>query len=182
MAGIDYDCAAEFDVLGDGAVTPRTIQIVQAIAWNASRRSYLDIEDLTQEGLVAAWQAADKWNGFGDINGWIAISSQRAILDYIRRVEWNYRRKSARPHFVRVPDHVLGHADSDGPQSAEVEKVLQIIRRAKMPQAWRDALLETTLGDMTQVEYAAVVGLSRGRVSRMVAEATERVRERAYHV
>ena len=58
---------------------------VRNIAISLAHKTGEDVDDLTQEGLIAAWQAAPRWGGVcGTLEGWCSIRAKGAMLDYLR--------------------------------------------------------------------------------------------------
>ncbi len=64
-------------------------QRIRNIAISVARKTGEDVDDLTQEGLIAAWQAASRWGGVcGSLEGWCSIRAKWAMIDYLRNNDY----------------------------------------------------------------------------------------------
>jgi len=69
---------------------------VRAIARSIARRAPGEVDDLIQEGMLAAWLASKRFNGTGTLGGWCSVRARGAMLDYLRKIDpitRNYREK-----------------------------------------------------------------------------------------
>ncbi len=99
------------------------------------------------------------------------------MMDYLRGVCGNVRGKY---RVIRVPlNESIRVKGRNADDLVFSEQIVNLVQRTFMPQSWRDALLATTVGEMTQREYARRVGLTEGRITQIVTNAAFRVRERA---
>lgn len=102
-----------------------------------------DAEDALQETLTAAWQALAKFRGDSKFSTWLYRIASNASLAVVRR----------RPEVAEdVIDHPDGQPDP-GDRLADTEQIQSAM--ARLPEAFRIALVLRVYGDLAYEEIAA---------------------------
>lgn len=114
-----------------------------------------DAADVAQETLLRLYRTADRLRDEEALEGWMYQIARSAIVDH-------YRRSGSVPEPVDPDDPALSvPSPEDDPPRAE-ESLAACLRPLleRLPGDYREALELTELGDLTQVDAAARVGIS----------------------
>ena len=114
-----------------------------------------DAEDVTRDALLRLYRSADSLRDERALQAWMYRIADNAIVDH-------YRRSTLRPEPIS-PDDValLSPADEQHEPGADTDLagcLLPLL--ARLPDDYRTALELTDLGDLTQEQAAAQLGLS----------------------
>jgi len=124
-----------------------------------------DAEDLVQSALAKTYQAWDRIEEHGALDGYV----RRAMVN--THISWWRRRRVEEFPTDEIPDRaVADHAVSSDMQES--------LRRAvdRLPQRMRAAIMLRFYDDMTEAEVAEVLGVSLGTVKSTVSRAMAKLR------
>jgi RNA polymerase sigma-70 factor (sigma-E family) len=124
-----------------------------------------DAEDLVQSALAKTYQAWDRIEDMGALDGYV----RRAMVN--THISWWRRRKLEEFPTDEIPDQVV--ADHSGNSD-----LAEVLRRAidRLPERMRAAVLLRYYEDMTEAEIADVLGVSLGTVKSTVSRAVAKLR------
>ena len=128
-------------------------------------RNRADAEDLVQAALAKTFQAWDRIEDRGAVDGY----GRRAIVN--THISWWRRRRVEEYPTDEIPDQpVIDHAGDSEVQDA--------LRRAieRLPQRMRAAVVLRYYEDMSEAEIANVLGVSLGTVKSTVSRAVAKLR------
>ena len=163
---------------GSGSGAPRAIgddpgfrDYVAARSRSLLRTAYLltgnlaDAEDLLQSALAKTYQAWDRIEDRGALDGYV----RRAMVN--THISWWRRRRVEEFPTDEIPDQVV--ADPSGNSDLQ-----EMMRRAvdRLPERMRAAVLLRYYEDMTEAEVADVLGVSLGTVKSTVSRAVAKLR------
>ncbi len=114
-----------------------------------------DAEDITQDALLRLYRSAGSLRDERALEAWMYRIADNAIIDH-------YRRSTLRPEPMS-PDDVaqLSPTDEDDQAGADTELAECLLPLlARLPDDYRTALELTDLGELTQEQAAAQLGLS----------------------
>lgn len=148
-------------------------QIAAAIRAFVARRvrASHDVEDIAQEALLRLYRGAHDLRDEPALDGWMYRIARSAIIDH-------YRRSGVRPaptdpgYFDRQVED-----DAEAPRADEALAACLAPLIARIPDAYRAALELTDLGDLTQEEGAAQLGLSTSGMKSRVQRGRRMLRE-----
>ena len=129
-------------------------EAVQAFVARRVRRPH-DAEDVAQDALVRLYRSADSLKDEDALEAWMYRIARNAIIDH-------HRRSAVRPDPTDPGDLVV-HAAADTEEEPDPGESLAACLSpllARVPEGYREALELTDLGDLTQEEAAARLGLS----------------------
>ena len=132
--------------------------------------------DVTQEALIAAFGALDRYDATRPFRAWIA----RIALNKAR--DWGRRRAVRRLFSFGMPDHD-GHMVPDdavgADRAAEHREALARVSSAivGLPAKLKEALLLRTVEGMTQSEVASLLGLTEKTVETRLYRARQKLCE-----
>jgi RNA polymerase sigma-70 factor (sigma-E family) len=124
-----------------------------------------DAEDLVQSALAKTYQAWDRIEDLGALDGYV----RRAMVN--THISWWRRRKLEEFPTDELPDQVV--ADHSGDSDSR-----EMLRRAidRLPDRMRAAVLLRFYEDMTEAEIANALGVSLGTVKSTVSRAVAKLR------
>jgi RNA polymerase sigma-70 factor (sigma-E family) len=124
-----------------------------------------DAEDLLQSALAKTYQAWDRIEDMGALDGYV----RRAMVN--THISWWRRRRVEEFPTDEIPDQVV--ADHSGNSDLQ-----EMMRRAidRLPERMRAAVLLRYYEDMTEAEVADVLGVSLGTVKSTVSRAVAKLR------
>ena len=128
-------------------------------------RNRADAEDLVQAALAKTFQAWDRIEDHGAVDGYV----RRAMVN--THISWWRRRRVEEYPTDEIPDQpVADHATGSEMQDA--------LRRAieRLPQRMRAAVVLRYYEDMSEAEIADVLGVSQGTVKSTVSRAVAKLR------
>jgi RNA polymerase sigma-70 factor (sigma-E family) len=128
-------------------------------------RNRADAEDLVQAALAKTYQAWDRIEDRGAVDGYV----RRAMVN--THISWWRRRRVEEYPTDDIPDQpVVDHASDSEVQDA--------LRRAieRLPQRMRAAVVLRYYEDMSEAEIANVLGVSLGTVKSTVSRAVAKLR------
>ncbi len=128
-------------------------------------RNRADAEDLVQAALAKTFQAWDRIEDRGAVDGYV----RRAMVN--THISWWRRRRVEEYPTDEIPDQpVIDHAGESEVQDA--------LRRAieRLPQRMRAAVVLRYYEDMSEAEIANVLGVSLGTVKSTVSRAVAKLR------
>jgi RNA polymerase sigma-70 factor (ECF subfamily) len=131
-----------------------------------------DVDDITQETLLRMYRSAPKLRDEQALEGWMYRIARSAIIDH-------YRRSAARPRPVD-PDHVERALPVQSPAPHDPAQMLGACLEpllARIPDNYRTALQLTDLGDLTQDQGAARLGLSTSGMKSRVQRGRRMLRD-----
>lgn len=139
------------------------IGLVKSIA----RRMHGD-DDLEQIGMIALWEAAEKWNGSHPFRPWAARVIRNRMIDYLR---------SQRPEDEELPDEVPDtcYEEEDAETTAELRQRI----RSVFPRRSRECrvLLSLTAGKSKEA-IAKKLNVSARTVDRIAKRAYMELEEK----
>lgn len=155
-------------------VVPELEVLTRVAATIVSRPA--DAEDLVQDTLLRAYQAADRFDGRHP-RAW--------LLTIMRNAERN-RHRRRRPELLRDPDRELArlHEHTDGRDFTEDvvlrEQFDDVVHRAfaQLPTKHRRALQLVDVDGLTYAEAAQLLDVPEGTVMSRVHRARRRIRQR----
>ena len=113
-----------------------------------------DAEDLVQEVFVIVHKKLDGLRDPAALPGWVCAIARNAALDHVRR-------SHRRPRSVALDDGVPGRGES--PEGRDLrDRALALL--AKVPEAFREALVLRLVEGLTGPEIAAWTGMTPGSV------------------
>ena len=124
-----------------------------------------DAEDLVQSALAKTYQAWDRIEDLGALDGYV----RRAMVN--THISWWRRRRVEEFPTDELPDQVV--ADHSGDSDLQ-EMLRQAIDR--LPERMRAAVVLRFYEDMTEAEVADVLGVSLGTVKSTVSRAVAKLR------
>jgi RNA polymerase sigma-70 factor (sigma-E family) len=124
-----------------------------------------DAEDLVQSALAKTYQAWDRIEDRGAIDGYV----RRAIVN--THISWWRRRKVDEYPTDEIPDQPVADSSSDS-------ELRDVLKRAvdRLPQRMRAAVVLRYFEDMTEAEVAQVLGVSQGTVKSTISRAVAKLR------
>jgi RNA polymerase sigma-70 factor (sigma-E family) len=128
-------------------------------------RNRADAEDLVQAALAKTFQAWDRIQDHGAVDGYV----RRAMVN--THISWWRRRRVEEYPTDDIPDQpVVDHASGTEMQDA--------LRRAieRLPERMRAAVVLRYYEDMSEAEIADVLGVSQGTVKSTVSRAVAKLR------
>jgi RNA polymerase sigma-70 factor (sigma-E family) len=154
-----------------GPGDPAFREYVTARSGSLLRMAYLltrnraDAEDLVQAALAKTFQAWDRIEDRGAVDGYV----RRAMVN--THISWWRRRRVEEYPTDEIPDQpVVDHASGSEMQDA--------LRRAieRLPERMRAAVVLRYYEDMSEAEIADVLGVSQGTVKSTVSRAVAKLR------
>ncbi len=119
-----------------------------------------DAEDITQETLLRLYRHVEDLRDIAAFDGWMYRIARNAITDH-------HRGAPRRPQPVDITEHEPVDVADEQPADELLSSCLQTLL-SRVPDTYRRALELTDLGDLTQAQAAAQVGLtSSGMKSRV---------------
>jgi RNA polymerase sigma-70 factor (ECF subfamily) len=131
-----------------------------------------DVDDVTQEALLRLYRSAHKLRDEPALEGWMYQIARSALIDH-------YRRNATRPAPVD-PEYadLQPHTDpTDEPSPEESLAGCLAPLLARLPDSYRAALELTDLGDLTQDQAAARLGLSTSGMKSRVQRGRRMLRD-----
>jgi RNA polymerase sigma-70 factor (ECF subfamily) len=112
-----------------------------------------DAEDVTQEALLRLYRSADQLRDEQALEAWMYRIADNAVIDH-------YRRSAHRPEPVG-PESFAAVADQEDPTRGDAMLAACLAPLLeRLPVDYRTALELTDMGEMTQEQAAAALGLS----------------------
>lgn len=132
--------------------------------------------DITQETLIAAFGALDRYDPERPFRAWIA----RIALNKAR--DWGRRRTVRRLFSFRMPDHAAYSIPDEAVGADGIaedrEKLTRVaVAIAALPARLKEALLLRTIEDMSQAEVAATLGVSEKTVETRLYRARQKLND-----
>ncbi len=115
--------------------------------------------DILQDVFLKIHTKLDTLNNDEALSGWLFSITRNTITDYYRKSQ------KARKENQELKDNLPLFEDEELSQCCEACLHLFI---ADLPQKYRDAILATDLGELSQKEYAVKIGLSHSGVKSRV--------------
>jgi RNA polymerase sigma-70 factor (ECF subfamily) len=127
-------------------------------------------DDLTQEVFLKIVRAGRDADAFDDVAAWLYRIARNTLIDH-------YRHNERHPHPDELPVELLG-IDADGDVSAR-QQLAGCLRPMveSLDPIYRDALVQTDLGDISQAEAARRAGISSSAMKSRVQRARAQLRE-----
>lgn len=139
----------------------------------------VQIDELVQAGMVGAWQAIQRFDGRGKLEGFASIRIQGAMLDWLRQ-EHPVGRGGPQVEFVSLDDDADGEhealqlpAADDPAAELERDEAAKARLRALPPRERR--VVQQVLAGRQVAEVGARLGVSESRASQLVASAVTRL-------
>jgi RNA polymerase sigma-70 factor (sigma-E family) len=124
-----------------------------------------DAEDLVQSALAKTYQAWDRIEDRGALDGYV----RRAMVN--THISWWRRRKVDEYPTDELPDQPVDDAMASSETSDALRRAID-----RLPQRMRAAVVLRFLEDMTEAEVADVLGVSQGTVKSTVSRAVAKLR------
>jgi RNA polymerase sigma-70 factor (ECF subfamily) len=149
-------------------------EIAAAIRAFIARRARTphDVDDITQETLLRLYRSAQNLRDEQALEGWMYRIARSAIVDH-------YRRAAVRPEPV-APEQAELHGHVEEPDTPSADESLAACLTpllARVPETYRTALELTDLGDLTQEQAAAQLGLSSSGMKSRVQRGRRMLRD-----
>jgi len=163
----DRELAEKIAVGDDGALT-RLVDLYHAGLYRFLRhltRSREDAEDLAQQTLIRARNAAHRYDGRASLKTWLHRIAFHEFTRWRRRQRWHVALK----HVPAVEDPRFG---------AVVDAEWLATALATLPDGMRAAFLLYEVEDLSHAEIAQVLGIPDGTVKSRLFTARERLRAR----
>ncbi|NJP93958.1 SigE family RNA polymerase sigma factor [Nonomuraea sp. FMUSA5-5] len=128
----------------------------------------LDAEDLLQSALTKTYQAWERIEDRGALDGYV----RRAMVN-INISQWRRRKLEEYPS-DELPERAVA-GDPAGSSSSEVHEALEQALR-ELPERMRAAIVLRYYEDMTEPEIAKTLGISVGTVKSTVSRAMAKLR------
>lgn len=145
--------------------------VVQRYVEDAYRRE--NYEDIVQAGNIAIWQCIDTWKpGLGmSLASWAFMYARKAVIQEVQR-DVKYLRSHL--HYEFEEDVSSLQTDNDHTDEGEWEQAQEAHAtyraiRSRLPDREK-TILDSLRDGMTQQQIAARLGLSQGRVSRLIKQ------------
>jgi RNA polymerase sigma-70 factor (ECF subfamily) len=131
-----------------------------------------DAEDVTQEALLRLYRGAHKLRDEPALEGWMYQIARSALIDH-------YRRRAARPTPLDPGYADLQQQVDETHEPSAEESLAGCLTPllARLPDTYRAALELTDLGDLTQDQGAARLGLSTSGMKSRVQRGRRMLRE-----
>ena len=130
-----------------------------------------DVDDITQEALLRLYRGARDLRDEHAIEGWMYRIARSAIIDHHRRA--TVRPAPTDPAILELQ----AEDDAEAPRADEALASCLAPMLARIPDTYRTALELTDLGDLTQEEGAARLGLSSSGMKSRVQRGRRMLRE-----
>jgi RNA polymerase sigma-70 factor (sigma-E family) len=124
-----------------------------------------DAEDLVQAALAKTYQAWDRIEDRGALDGYV----RRAMVN--THISWWRRRRLEEYPTDMIPDQVVADHSVASDQYETLRRAID-----RLPQRMRTAVVLRYFEDMTEAEIAAVLGVSLGTVKSTVSRAVAKLR------
>jgi RNA polymerase sigma-70 factor (sigma-E family) len=124
-----------------------------------------DAEDLVQAALAKTYQAWDRIEDRGALDGYVRRAMVNTHISW-----WRRRRLEEYPTDV-IPDQVVADPSVASDQYETLRRAID-----RLPQRMRTAVVLRYFEDMTEAEIAAVLGISLGTVKSTVSRAVAKLR------
>jgi RNA polymerase sigma-70 factor (ECF subfamily) len=135
-------------------------------------RTSHEVDDVTQETLLRLFRGAPKLRDESALEGWMYRIARSAIVDH-------YRRRAVRPEPVN-PQQVELRMQAEPPGALGADESLAACLApllARVPDTYRAALELTDLGELTQDQAAARLGLSTSGMKSRVQRGRRMLRD-----
>jgi len=145
--------------------------LVRRVAGSAHRGmpASADIEDVRQVARIAGWEAAQKFDGRGTLDGFAAQCMRSRIIDW-QRTQTPGGRNSPGYQFADVDDDALDDVAAETDHARDIERAQQFDARIRQIPVKHRALAKRILAGDTMTAIAANMGVSESRVSQKLAE------------
>jgi RNA polymerase sigma-70 factor (ECF subfamily) len=130
-------------------------------------------DDLTQEVLLKIHRAGRDPDGFEDVAAWLYRIARNTLVDH-------YRHRQRHPGPDELPaDVVARELDDDDDAVAARRQLAACVRPMveSLDPIYRDALIETDLGELSQAEAARRAGISNSTMKSRVQRARAQLRD-----
>ena len=130
------------------------------------------MDDITQETLLRLYRSVPNLRDEHALEGWMYRIARTAIIDH-------YRRAAVRPEPVD-PEHVALRLHTEPPDQAGTREIMAGCLApllSRIPEAYRTALELTDLGELTQDQGAARLGLSASGMKSRVQRGRRMLRD-----
>jgi RNA polymerase sigma-70 factor (sigma-E family) len=124
-----------------------------------------DAEDLVQSALAKTYQAWERIEDLGALDGYV----RRAMVN-THISSWRRRRVEEIPT-DEIPDQVVADPSADSDLQDTLRRAIE-----RLPRRMRAAVVLRYYEDMTEAEVADVLGVSRGTVKSTVSRAVAKLR------
>lgn len=130
-----------------------------------------DAEDILQDILTTAYAKKVQLRDEELLTAWIYRIARNALTDY-------YRRRGKQPVHALAPEHMPDEVASDGytDRTREFSSCILPMIEA-LPQPYREALLLTEIGGLSQKELAQRMGISYSGAKSRVQRGREKLRD-----
>jgi len=128
-------------------------------------RNRADAEDLVQAALAKTYQAWDRIEDHGAVDGYV----RRAMVN--THISWWRRRRVEEYPTDEIPDRPVGDHAGDSEMHDALRRAIE-----RLPQRMRAAVVLRYYEDMSEAEIADVLGVSLGTVKSTVSRAVAKLR------
>lgn len=135
------------------------------------------LDELVQAGMVGAWEASQRFDGRGRLEGFAAIRIHGAMLDWLREAH-PVGRDGPEVTFVSIDDdegHEALHLRDASDPAAEVERDQAAKARLRALPPRERKVVQQVLAGREVAQVGAGMGVSGSRASQLVASATRRM-------
>jgi len=174
----DEDLAAraqQGDLRAYEALVDRYQRFVFRVLWSRAGSSREDIEDLTQDTFVRAWERLDTFDPSRPFKAWIARIAGNVAID-------RHRSNMRRPSTIEISDveHELASSEP-GPASAAIgdEQRRHLLSHLKeLPELYREVIVLRFIEDQSYEEIAEALDLPLGSVKTRIFRGRELLKQR----
>lgn len=179
VAAVDWSAVAAAFRAGDVEAADIVAQRVQPYVANLVRRLAAwrsDVDDLTQDVLVAALAKRRSFRGDAKLETWITRIAVNACRAHARK-QWLRKRLFAAWAERSTPNQSTQHAPADAAATDNEQLALVRDAVARLPAASREAIVLCYLQYMTPAEAAAVLGVRAGTLEVRLCRARDQLRK-----
>lgn len=151
-------------------------EMYKAIRVYAQRlvRNYTLAEEFTQEAFLRLWEEKEnKPQKVGNERAWLYRTTRNMIFDFLRR------QKKQREIFTHISASTTDYTPEQPSAAAEKKEAEEMLMQKldQLSERHREAVRLKFQEKLTYDEMAVVMGESRATVSRLLAEAIQKLRE-----
>jgi RNA polymerase sigma factor (sigma-70 family) len=159
------------------SLKPLCKSIAVKLQRSLSLPEHVTFDELVQAGMIGAWQALERFDGRGKLEGFAAIRIRGAMVDFLRSSH-PVGRNGPEVSFVSIDhdgedDHQVMQIASDEDHATELERrQLAQQRLRSLTSSQRSVVSEVLEGKMLE-DIGAKRGYSGGRASQVVKESVD---------
>jgi len=142
-----------------------------------------DVEDLTQEVFIRAYQSLSRFKGDAAFSTWLYRIAVNASLNKVRKSSKNLILQHLDKLFggEEVKEVQLPASDTEDPENILIQKEhVEWVRKAldSLPENQRTAIVLSKYDDLSQKEIASIMNTTEGAVESLLQRAKKNLREK----